>query len=435
MDAPKTLSQPTVPTSFRQYVRSMGPGLVVALTWLGAGDLVDSSVAGGNYGYTLMWAMAFALFVRFLFVSIIAKYQLCNQHGESVIAGLKRAHPWMPLVVGVIALFFGHFYNSYLIKGTGEVTYRLLGFGEPFAWSVLWVLVAAALIFRGAYRRIEVVFFVLLGMLSASLIGVALWTGPNPAAAAEGVFLFEIPEQQGPFGALLVITSLIGTVGGSIANLLYPYFMQQKGWQGPRFRRLQLYDLAFGVAVMVVLNYSVWTIGAELLNPNGITVSNLDDLAKLLTLTLGELGAPIFYLGVFAAVYTSVIGTAAGFGYMCADIVTVSRSPEPTRAARIDAAHSPVYRIVVAWCLFSPLIWSLPGMPGFVVLTIVANAAAVIVLPILSGGLWYITARRAFIGPAYRNRWWENTVMAALFVLSLWGAWQSIVAIAEVAAM
>ena len=102
-------TRPSVPTSFWQYVRSMGPGLIVALTWLGAGDLVDSAVAGGNYGYSLMWAMVIALFVRFIFVSIIAKYQLCNQHGESVMAGLKRLHPWMPVFVGVVAIFFGHF--------------------------------------------------------------------------------------------------------------------------------------------------------------------------------------------------------------------------------------------------------------------------------------------------------------------------------------
>ena len=72
-------SQPTVPSSFWQYIKSMGPGIIVALTWLGAGDLIDSAVAGGSYGYSLMWAMVIALFVRFIFVSIVAKYQLCNQ--------------------------------------------------------------------------------------------------------------------------------------------------------------------------------------------------------------------------------------------------------------------------------------------------------------------------------------------------------------------
>jgi len=57
---------------------------------------VDSAVAGGSYGYTLMWAMVIALSVRFVFVSVIAKYQLCNQHGESVVSGLKRLHPVLP---------------------------------------------------------------------------------------------------------------------------------------------------------------------------------------------------------------------------------------------------------------------------------------------------------------------------------------------------
>ena len=425
-------TQPPVPTSFWHYVRSMGPGVIVALTWLGAGDLVDSSVAGGNYGYTLMWAMVIALAVRFVFVSIIAKYQLCNQHDESVMAGFARLHPGMPLFVGAVALFFAHFYGSYLVRGLGEVSVHLSGSGPAWAWSIFWVVLAAAFLFRGIYRRLEVVFTVFLILLSVSLIGVAAWTGPSPLAAAKGIFLLDIPEQSGPFGALLVITSLIGAVGGSLANLLSPYFMQQKGWRGPRYRRLQLYDLAFGTGVLVLLNLSVWTIGAELLHPSGLTVSSLDDLANLLTLTLGALGGPIFYLGVFAALYSSVIGIAAGFGYLMTDVVRVRRTPAATRAARLDVGHSRTYRAVAAWALFSPLVWSLPGMPGFIIMTIVANAAAVIVLPVLCGALWLLTARSTYIGATYRNGMWENAVLAGLFLLSLWGAWQSVIAIAEV---
>jgi hypothetical protein len=83
----------------------------------------------------------------------------------------------------------------------------------------------------------------------------------------------------------------------------------------------------------------------------------------------------------------------------------------------MDASRSSVCQAVAAWCLFSPLIWSLPGTPGSVALTVIANAAAVVVLPVLCGSLWYITARTAFIGAAYRNRWWEKCVLAALQVL------------------
>lgn len=425
-------SQPAVPRSFAQYIRSMGPGIVVALTWLGAGDLVDSAVAGGHYGYSLMWAMVIALFVRFAFVSIIAKYQLCNQHGESVMAGLRRIHPWLPWVVGLIGLMFVHFYGSYMVKGTGEASARLLGFLPAGAWSVFWVCVAALFLYRGAYRHVEIIFYVFLIMLSVSLLGVAVWSGPDPVAALKGALLFDVPEQTGQFSALLVILSLIGAVGGSISNLLYPYFMQQKGWRGPRFRRLQTYDLAFGTLVLVVLNLSVWTIGAELLNPRGITLKEIDDLASLLTIALGTLGGPIFYLGVFAALYSSTIGNATGYGLLCVDVVNVSRKSNPLPARRGIVSQLSIYRLVVAWGLFSPLIWSLPGMPGFVFMTVVANAGTVIVLPLLSGSLWYITARKGYIGETYRNKLWENSLMFGLFSLSLWGAYQSAKAIGAV---
>ena len=138
-----------IPNSFWQYIKSMGPGIIIALTWLGAGDLVDSAIAGGNYGYTLMWAMAIAIFIRFIFVSIIAKYQLCNQHNESLISGLKRLHPSLPIIIIVITLLFGHFYGSYMVKGVGESCVKLFGFGYAWLWSIFWVTIAAVIIFKG----------------------------------------------------------------------------------------------------------------------------------------------------------------------------------------------------------------------------------------------------------------------------------------------
>ena len=438
-----------VPKTFWQYLQSLGPGIVIALTWLGAGDLVDTAVAGGSYGYALMWAMVLALFVRFVFVSIIAKYHLCNQHGESVLAGLKRIHAAVPILVGIVALFFGHFYGSYMVKGMGETTTKLLApvlpeldavWIWPMVWSAVWVGVAAAIVFCGLYTHIEKVFYVLLGVLSVSLIGVALWSGPSPVAALKGTLFFALPEQTGPFGALLIVTSLIGAVGGSIANLLYPYFIQQKGWRGPRFRRLQLYDLAFGTCVLIVLDLAVWTVGAELLQPRGIAIENLDDLAALLTEVLGRFGGTVFFLGVFGALFSSVIGNAIGYGYLWDDLVRVCRSDPDQNDQHVEHENTPAsaastsraYRLTACWCLFSPLVWCLPNMPGFVTLTIVANAAGVVVLPMLAASLWYITARKTFIGAAYCNRLWENLIMGALCLLAIWGAYQSVRAIEKI---
>ena len=88
------------PHSFREYLRSFGPGIVIVLTWLGAGDVVDMGAAGANYGYSLIWVFVVAILLRFLFVSLIARYHLCNQHGEGVLDGLARLHPvYAPLLL------------------------------------------------------------------------------------------------------------------------------------------------------------------------------------------------------------------------------------------------------------------------------------------------------------------------------------------------
>ena len=421
-----------IPNNFWQYIKSMGPGIIIALTWLGAGDLVDSAIAGGNYGYTLMWAMAIAIFIRFIFVSIIAKYQLCNQHNESLISGLKRLHPSLPFIIIIITLLFGHFYGSYMVKGVGESCVKLFGFGYAWQWSIFWVVIAAVIIFRGILKRIEIIFYILLILLSSSLIGIAIWTGPDPIPLAKGILTFDIPDNSGSYGALLVITSLIGAVGGSISNLLYPYFIQQKGWNSPKYRKIQLYDLAFGTIILIIINLSIWTIGAELLFSKNISINNLDDLGLLLSIAIGKFGEPLFFIGVFAALYSSVIGNAIGFGYLISDSVNVIKSKNIIKTKPLNIAHSKVYRFVILWCLFSPLIWSIPNMPSFITLTLVANAAAVIILPLLCGSLWIITSSKTYIGIKYKNNIYENVTLLILFILSLWGSYQTIFVIRDI---
>jgi hypothetical protein len=63
----------------------------------------------------------------------------------------------------------------------------------------------------------------------------------------------------------------------------------------------------------------------------------------------------------------------------------------------------------------------------------VANSAQVALLPLLAGGLWYLTASERFIGKAYRNRTWENAVLALLFSLALGGAAGAVRSIAQLA--
>ncbi|MFM8336478.1 MAG: divalent metal cation transporter, partial [Opitutaceae bacterium] len=224
------------------------------------------------------------------------------------------------------------------------------------------------------------------------------------------------------YNPMLVAGAMIGAVGGSLMNLIYPYFLEAKGWRGPRYLSVQRYDLLLGIGANLVLNLAVWTLGAELLFPDR-PIRNLDDLPQLLVSVIGNGGRLLFYAGVFAAVYTSIVGHAAGLGHLGSHAWRCRRGT--ARLSGEDSRRDAVYRCIAVWCLVSPLVWTLPGMPDFVTLTLIGNSSQVLLLPLLAGGIWWITASARFIGEKYRTCWWENLLMALLFLLAIKGAYHS----------
>jgi Mn2+/Fe2+ NRAMP family transporter len=419
---------PPVPRTFLEYLRSFGPGIVIVLTWLGAGDVVDMGVAGSNYGYSLMWVLVLAVFMRFVFVSLIARYQLCNPHREGVLDGLARLHPIYAPVLLVASIVMGHVYGSYMTVGEGEVCRNLFGAGQTWQWALLCNAVALVLVFQPSYERLERVFMFFLAALSISFLGSALWVGPSVTGILHGLYRFEMPDPHGRYNPLLVAVAMVGAVGGSLMNLAYPYFLDAKGWRGPQYRKVQFYDFLLAVTAMIVLNLAVWTLGAELLYPHQ-QIKDLDDLPRLLSHVLGNGGRGLFYVGIFAAIYTSVLGHAAGLAYMGTHAWLRWRAG--TGPLRSDYRQHPLFRVIAIWCLVSPLVWTIPGLPDFVTLTLVANSAQVVLVPLLAGGVWWITASPRCIGPEYCSRWWENGVMAVLFVLALYGAYSSVRSIVQ----
>jgi Mn2+/Fe2+ NRAMP family transporter len=310
-----------------------------------------------------------------------------------------------------------------MTRGIGEVSRNVFGFGAIWQWALAWNALALYLVFRPSFRALERVFLFFLAVLSLSFLGSAIWVGFDPREVASGLVRMEMPGRQGVYDPWRVATAMIGAVGGSLMNLVYPYFLEAKGWRGPQYRRVQLYDFILGMTAMLVLNLAVWVLGAELLYPDR-HIEHLEDLPNLLSTVVGESGRLLFYAGIFSAIYTSIIGHAAGLGSLGTHAWL--RMRHETVLAGTDFRRHPCYRWIAIGCLLPPLVWTMPFAPGFVALTLAANSAQVALLPVLAGGLWWITASARLIGPEHRNRWWENAVMAILFALASYFAFQAV---------
>jgi hypothetical protein len=378
------------------------------MAWLSAGDLVSASVSGSTYGYALMWALVVSLFARYFFVSAIGKYVLCNSQGDSsILAGFGRLWRGLPVVVGVIAFILGFTYQTYAIKGAATAVYNLLGGVGDEGWTIfiLAVLLVGLTIFlflRGhQYKTLE------------NLGQIALLSG----------LVFKVPADTGGFGAVLIVAAIIGAVGGSAANLLYPYFMQDKGWDRPAYRKLQIIDLLAGIFAMILINLAIWIVAAETLaGGGGIAIETPQDLATMMGRGVGIIGPILLWIGLFFITFDTFPVFAFGFTKVLLDGVqrTFSRQVQTYE----NPENHPAFNwIQIGVLLILPLIFSLPMAPSFIALTIAGNALGAITGPIIIVGVIVLTTSKKFMLPEYVNKWWETVALLIIGGIGLWATY------------
>src|SRR5829696_5556403 len=418
-----------VPSTFIEYVRALGPGVLVAMAWLSAGDLVSASVSGSTYGYALMWALVLALFARYFFVSAIGKYVLCNNQGDnSILAGFGRLWRGLPALIGVIAFILGFTYQTYIIKGAATALWHLFGgIGNEewgiFIFAVLLVGVTTLMLIRGSqYKTLETIACVSVGILLLTfLIAVAIH-GFDPIALLRGL-IFSVPADTGAFGAVLVLAAILGAVGGSAANLLYPYFMQDKGWDRPAYRKLQIFDLLTGILAMIFINLAVWIVAAEVLaGGGGLAIEDPEDLATMMGRGVGLIGPFLLWIGLFFITFDTFPVFAFGFTKVLLD--GLQRTfPRQVQTYENPENHPAFNWIQIGALLILPLIFSLPMAPSFIALTIAGNALGAITGPIIIVGIIVLTTSKKFMLPEYVNKWWETVALLIVGGIGLWATY------------
>ena len=75
-----------------KFLKTLGPGILFASTAIGVSHLVQSTRAGANYGFALLWAVILANLFKYPFFEYGSRY--ANATGTSIIDGYKRMGTW-----------------------------------------------------------------------------------------------------------------------------------------------------------------------------------------------------------------------------------------------------------------------------------------------------------------------------------------------------
>jgi Mn2+/Fe2+ NRAMP family transporter len=175
----------------------LGPGLLVAATGVGAGDLVTASLAGSEVGLVVVWAALLGAGLKWTLNEGVARWQLAT--GTTLLEGwhscLGGWFSWLFLVYFLLWTFAvgGALVNACGIAATAFFT---VGDAETskIVWGVLHSIAGALLVWRGGFERFERVMAVCVGVMVVSVVMTAtLIAAEAPAAIVRGVFLPAAP--------------------------------------------------------------------------------------------------------------------------------------------------------------------------------------------------------------------------------------------------
>ncbi|MFE1365551.1 Nramp family divalent metal transporter [Streptomyces anulatus] len=393
----------------------IGPGIVVAATGVGAGDLVATLIAGSKFGYTLMWAAVIGCVVKISLAEAAGRWHLAT--GRTLFDGWRSLGPWTTVYFAVYVVLWGFIYGATAMSSSALPIVALFpdGPGLKF-WAIVTGLIGLAFVWFNRYAVFEKVMTVLIGIMFVVVVYVAARVVPDVGASFAGL-LPVLPD-----GSLLYTLGLIGGVGGTITMAAYGYWVNAKGWSNSSWMKVMRLDNRVAYITTGVFVVAMLIVGAELLHASQVALTSGDrgliDLGKVLEDRFGAGTAKLFLVGFFATSFSSLIGVWHGVSLMFADFVERFRAPAAGGAKTEEYEGADVaerrqrslpFRAYLLWLTFPPmtLLW-LDEPFGLVIAYGVLGA---FFMPFLALTLlWLLNSSRT--PGEWRNGWVSNGMLA-----------------------
>ncbi|NNJ06753.1 Nramp family divalent metal transporter [Streptomyces sp. PKU-MA01144] len=338
------------PVMRRASWRHIGPGIVVAATGVGAGDLVATLIAGGKFGYTLLWAAVVGCLVKISLAEAAGRWHLAT--GRTLFDGWRSLGRWTTFYFVGYVIVWGFVY------GAAAMSSSALPLGALFPdvmdlkwWGILCGLVGLAFVWFNRYAVFEKVMTVMVGVMFVVTVYLAVRVAPNLGDALAGL----VPVL--PEGSLVYTLGLIGGVGGTITLAAYGYWVNAKGWKDAGWMKVMRLDNRVAYLTTGVFVVAMLFVGAELLHSSGVAIAKGDrgllDLGTILADRYGAATAKIFLVGFFATSFTSLIGVWHGVSLLFADFVAHYRPSLVPAGTPRDRSRA--FRGYLLWLTFPPI--------------------------------------------------------------------------------
>ena len=319
-----------------KFLKSLGPGILFASTAIGVSHLVQSTRAGADYGFGLLWAVILANVLKYPFFEYGARY--ASATGESLIDGYKRKGLWMLWLYVGITLASMFFVSAAVGAVTAGFMHQLLGLEKLFSIKITTALVfilCIAILLIGRYkildRLIKVIGSVLL-ISTLSAFFISIWQGPKSSDFS--FFSTEVLDLSGP--GFLFLIALMGwmptAVDLSAWSSLWTIARAKESGYRPSLKET-LNEFRFGYWLSAFLAPCFLVLGAFLVYGTGQSLNAssagfANDIISLYTENIGDWSELLIAASAFSIMFGTCIAVFDGYARAGRRVIILLRNKE-----------------------------------------------------------------------------------------------------------
>jgi len=417
----------------RGLPKLIGPGLLVAATGVGAGDLATGALAGARLGPAVLWAVLVGAAIKYLLNEGLARWQLATD--MTVLEGTRRHLGRVPVLIFFVFLcFWSFFVGAALMSACGIAAAALVPLTGDLVrdkqiYGIVHSGLAVLLVFQGGFRLFEKAMRLCIGVMFLTVLFAAIAVRPDWGAVVSGLLWPAIPDLNTE--GLRWTVGLIGGVGGTVTVLCYGYWIREENRTGLEELRTCRIDLLTGYCVTAVFGLCMVILGSRItVSSGGGNATLIVSLGESLKAAIGNAaGRPVqiaFLLGAWGAIASSMLGVWQSVPYLFVDCLQLLRqvgSPEKKQNSSVRPEQQPIYRqslIAIA---------TVPAVGLFQKFDLVQLAYAVVgaaFLPLLAAVLLLLNSRVRTIGTAARNSQVTTTLLILVLVFFAWAGFYDI---------
>ncbi len=380
----------------RKFLKNLGPGILVSAAFIGPGTVTVCSMAGVNFGYSLLWALLISIIGCILLQEMSARVGLISGTGLSENIKAQLSNPilrnfsliliFSAIVIGNAAYEAGNISGAALgLQGIFTDYSLSLGSFQLNLWSLLIGSVAFLLLFIGNYQKLEKVFIGLVLLMSISFIIAAILTKPDLSEMFSGFIPANFNE------SLLTIIALVGTTVVPYNLFLHASLVSEK-WKNENDLQTVRKELIFSIGLGGIVSMAVLVCAAS----SGISnIQDVGDLAEGLKPLFGEAATIFLALGLLSAGITSSITAPLAAAYVVKGCLGWKSGLKNWK-----------FRLVWMSILILGIVFSSLGLKPVEVIQF-AQVANGLVLPVIAIFLFWVVNRKAVMGE-YRNSFLLN---------------------------